>query len=171
MPFIHTALNAQEVYPVMKSMFPCWRRVEIRFMSLGIDALTTSTIFIWGLVLSNIVVFFSNTRTTISHCKYHERTPCLCSEYFFPQPVKRARFKLFRVRILYFFWGKREENYFIFRPIANILFARSRNDMNISWNHLCNEHSKRISLHLMTWGRTRKRGGTVCCSHQAWLSK
>lgn len=32
-------------------------------MSLGIDALTTSTIFIWGLVLSNTVVFFSNTRT------------------------------------------------------------------------------------------------------------
>lgn len=146
-------------------------------MSLGMDALTTSTIFIRGLVLSSTVVFFSNTRTAFLNVnvtkefKVNVVTSCLCWRYFFLQPAKCACFKLFHVRILYFLWGKWEENYFIFRPIANRLFTRSRNDMNISWNHLCNEHSKRISSHLATWGHTRNRGGTVCCSHQAWLSK
>ena len=66
-------LNAQEVNPVMKSTFPCSRQLvpkghEIRFMCVGINALSTSTTFnIWGLALSDVIVVFM---AHLSHVYY-----------------------------------------------------------------------------------------------------
>lgn len=158
----------------MKNTFPGYRQCrttghEIRFMSVGIKALSTSC------PVKHYCRFHGSSRSRLPHftlwiawknpvltCTV---TPCLCWEYFFPRPVQRAHLKLLRFKILSLVGGgKSQEKRFIFRTIANISFARSANDMNISWHNSYNEHSQQISSRSMT-GVAHETEETQCVTH------